>query len=74
VECIIDLPHPYGQVAVAGIVRRLHLGHEDHSKGATLGVEFLNPADSPELEAVRSYIQARHTADLSTGSAELKIG
>lgn len=74
VECVIELPEPYGEVTVFGVVRRLHLGHNEHTKGATLGLEFVDPADSPALETIRRYIQARHSSDLNSGSAELKIG
>ncbi|MEZ4388887.1 MAG: PilZ domain-containing protein, partial [Candidatus Krumholzibacteriia bacterium] len=74
VECVFDLPAGFGQVAIPAIVRRLHLGHDDHGKGATLGVEFLADADSDALMRMRSYIQNRHSSDLSRGSAELKIG
>ncbi len=74
VECVIDLPDGLGQVSLRAIVRRLHLSGDDHTKGATLGVEFLEDNNGEALVKVRAYIQQCHSSDLSSGSAELKIG
>jgi c-di-GMP-binding flagellar brake protein YcgR len=74
VECMIDLPPGFGRVAVRAIVRRLHLSHDDMSKGPTLGVEFLGDPEESGQVTIRNYIQNRHATDLSSGSAQLKIG
>ena len=75
VECDVDLPSGFGNITLRCIVRRLHIIQDDAGhRGASLGVEFDEPADSQALEAVRRYIQDRHTTRLSSGSAELEIG
>jgi len=75
VECVIDLPEEFGEVVLRAVVRRLHVDVEDAGRrGATLGVEFHEPEDSPGLRTLRRYIQDRHTSRLSRGGAELEIG
>lgn len=75
VTCVLDLPDAFGPVSLQAVVRRLNLHHEDPARrGASLGVEFTEAEDSPALQTVRRYIKDRHTARLSRGSAELKIG
>ncbi|MDD5718487.1 MAG: PilZ domain-containing protein [Candidatus Krumholzibacteria bacterium] len=75
VACVISLPAEFGEVTLQAVVRRLNLHLADQNcRGASLGVEFVEPDDSPALECVRRYIKDRHTARLSKGGAELKIG
>ncbi|HOX24472.1 MAG TPA: PilZ domain-containing protein [Candidatus Krumholzibacteria bacterium] len=75
VECALSLPDPFGEVTLHAIVRRLHVDLDDPGRrGATLGVEFHEPEDSPALAALRRYIEDRHARRLSTGGVELKIG
>ena len=75
VQFQVELPGNFGTVSLAAVVRRLHINHEDSNRrGASLGVEFVEPADSEDLDRIRRYIKDRHTARLSAGSAELEIG
>jgi hypothetical protein len=75
VVCTIKLPDRFGRVTLRCIVRRLHISQDEGGRrGASLGVEFDEAADSEALATVRRYIQDRHTSRLSTGSAELEIG
>lgn len=75
VVCRLELPGPFGEINLQGVVRRLNLHPEDQGrKGASLGLEFTGPQDSKDLACLRRYIKDRHAARLSRGSAELKIG
>jgi len=74
VQCVLDLPEGFGRITLPAIVRRLHLSHDDLSKGPTLGVEFLGDPEDLAQVTIRRYIQCCHASDLSSGSAELKIG
>lgn len=75
VACVFDLPEGFGQVTLQAVVRRLNLSLDDLTRrGASVGIEFNEPDDSPALLAIRRYIKDRYAARLSRGSAELKIG
>lgn len=73
-ECIIELPDDFGSVTLQAVVRRVHVSHDDLRRGAMLGVEFVDSGDNDAMDTLRDYIQDRHTAGLSGGSAELEIG
>jgi hypothetical protein len=75
VRCVMNLPSVYGEVALDAVVRRLHVTHDDPGRrGASLGVEFTSDGEDRDLLTLRKYIQDRHAARLSSGSAELEIG